>query len=565
MNQTWTRREWMTRTLSAAMTIPSLPSLARLPAKTTKTRSPGAPTLDVSVSDLESLMQHAVSVARQSGAQYADARATRVEYHSYRFDGSRDIGDIEMVGVGVRVLAHGAWGFAACPHTDMTGIEQITRAAIDQAAVNAQGIRTRPVTMEPIPGVRGKWTTPVSLDPFIIAIEEKHTFMDYWSECARKVGLDINPMASHLSFSRQQRVTATSDGTCVTQMMIESGGKIIVERFNPQDPFQVGGSVPVQGIETAGRGWELLLDAHIPEQIALMPDRITASIALQRNAHPATVGRYTLVCDGATMASLVGATLGVATQLDRALGDEANAGGTSLLSDPLGMVRTFQVGSPFVNVSANRSAPGQLATVKWDDEGVIPPEITLVKNGIVHDFQTTREQAAWLASYYQKIGQPVRSNGCAAAESALAITMQHMPNLALLPNATAVSLEDLTADVSSGILIEAGEVPQMDAQARNGLLVGRMRKIQNGRLGPMLIGGAIQFNTLELWKNVIAVGGPSTQQIVSSSQYPYGSALAQFAGRSLVKGEPPQLTSHSVQAVAATIANQPVIDPAKRA
>jgi hypothetical protein len=80
----------------------------------------------------------------------------------------------------------------------------------------------------------------------------------------------------------------------------------------------------------------------------------------------------------------------------------------------------------------------------------------------------------------------------------------------------------------------------------------------------MLAGGTVQFHTLDFWKNVIALGGPSTRAVVPFSQYPYGGRLGQLL-RLPVKGEPPQLTSHSSQAVAATIANQPLINPMRKA
>ena len=161
----------------------------------------------------------------------------------------------------------------------------------------------------------------------------------------------------------------------------------------------------------------------------------------------------------------------MATQLDRALGYEANAGGTSFMNDPLAMLGSFKTASPLVTIKSNRSAPMQLATVKWDDEGVVPSDTTLVKDGILHDFQTTREQAAWLAPYYSKSGRPVQSNGCAAAQSALAITMQHMPNLSLEPNPSQVKLDDLVANVKDGMQVEHGSLEQIDFQGRTGLVM----------------------------------------------------------------------------------------------
>jgi TldD protein len=264
------------------------------------------------------------------------------------------------------------------------------------------------------------------------------------------------------------------------------------------------------------------------------------------------------------MAALLTETLGTATQLDRALGYEANAAGTSFLTDPLDMVGKLQVASPLVTVTANRSAPTQLATVKWDTEGVVPQETTLVKDGVLADFQTTREQVAWLAPYYAKTGMPVCSHGYAAAEDALVTTIQMLPNLALAPNPAATQLEDLIANVQKGILITGGSKGQVqtDSQARTGLLwLGSgAREITNGRLGRPVSGGAVQFNTLDFWKKVAVLGGKETTQTIGQ-----GTTAFLLGGHGTAKGQPSQGTSYTAQAVAATILDQPVVNPARKA
>jgi TldD protein len=325
----------------------------------------------------------------------------------------------------------------------------------------------------------------------------------------------------------------------------------------------------VQGTNVAAIGWELFAsEAKIPEQLAGMMDRMQVAFALRQSSRPLTIGRYTLVCDGATMASLVGKTLGMATQLDRALGYEANAGGTSFLNDPLGMLGTFQVGSPLVTLTANRSAPRQLATVQWDAEGVAPAPFTLIKDGVLVDFQSTREQAAWLEPYYRTRGLAIHSHGCAEAQDALCFPLQQRPNLALEPQTGAVALDDLVANTSEGILIEGGEVLTTDFQGRTGLLIagkGSMRRIRNGRAGTMMIGGALQFEALDLFKHVVAVGGATTSKVVSHTPFDASPAAIQemFFGTHS-KGQPPQDSSYSVRAAAATITNQPIIDPLRK-
>jgi TldD protein len=570
----WTRRAWLEQ--NAAVLLAAMPAsrLVRVEhgGSDALRRTDAARGFHTSpTSERAALAQHAVEAALQAGAQYADTRLTRTEYHRYAFGRGVESGvwARETVGIGVRALVNGYWGFAAAPSADRAAAAQLARAAVAQAAVNARGALPRTVDLGQLAPVHGTWTTPVTIDPFAVPIEEKRAFMTYWEQCATAQGLAIDTIRSHLSFARQERVVATSEGAQFVQTVYESGGEILVMPIdNPKlSQLKQAGSMrlPIQGIATAGRGWELFLEARIRDQLQAMPDLFVAADALYARAKPALVGRYTLVCDGATMAALVSATFGVATQVDRALGYEANAGGTSFLDDPLAMVGTLSVASPLVTVTGNRSAPTQLATVKWDDEGVEPHVFTLIKDGVLTDYQTTREQAAWLAPYYMKVGRPVRSNGCAASEDALAIPLQHVPNLTLEPSPSGGRLDDLVTHVKSGLLLEGGQVFQMDSQARHGLLGGgTLREITDGRLGPLIQGGAVLFDTTDFWKHVTAVGGAGTTAVLPFSQYPYGGESGQ-AFHLPVKGQPAQASSYSVQAAAATITNQSLIIPSRKA
>lgn len=400
-----------------------------------------------------------------------------------------------------------------------------------------------------------------------------------WGKYADAVGLEFSKegVGCWLKFARQERVVVNSDGTRLAQTLYQSGGQVVVNIRNEYLSW-----ARIRGLELAGTGWEFIHEANIPDQFlsgqlqaACKAQSLTSAIPSKQ----AAVGKYTLVCDGATMASLVENTLGVVTQLDRALGYEANANGTTWIDDPLGMLGTARVASPLVTLTANRSAPKELATVKWDDEGVEPEPFTLVKDGILVDFQTTREQAAWLAPYYQQHHLAVRSHGCAVAESAHDIPIQQMPNLSLEPSTSTLRLEDLVADVKAGILLEGMYCTQMDSQARTGWLAtnvqdsvtpGSMREIRNGKVGKQLRDGVIMFSSPELWKAVNAVGGPATQARNSFSpslvdQVALVLGLGPSAYVQRTKGEPRQQTSYSVRAAAATISNQSVINPRRRA
>jgi TldD protein len=342
-------------------------------------------------------------------------------------------------------------------------------------------------------------------------------------------------------YTRFERVFASSEGSSWRQTTYVTSGEMYVDYMEePGYHKYIGARAFALTLSPAGRGWEYICESGILEQIPALIDQGEQT----RDPIPVDVGRYDVVCSAHATAGLLANTVGTATELDRAMGFEANAAGTSYLDDPLAMAGTYQVGSPLLTVTANRSHPGGAATVRWDDEGVVPEEFTLVREGIVTDFQTTREQAAWLAPYYAKMGKPVRSHGCAGAPSGINVTLQQPPNLRIHGGAKDLSFDDLVAGTDKGIAV-LGLNLMMDAQRLNGIGFGTFREIKNGKIGRFLAGGVLGVRTPELWKNLTALGGD---------------ASTRWYGMRREKGEPEQRTVHGVGAVPAKFANVAVVN-----
>jgi len=537
-----TRRHFLhTTSLAVAATAIPGPSARATP----MVGAPGTPMVyvppvaGVSVQpDLRLLAERAAEAARHAGAAYADARLTLTRQQS------PGQSDSEACAFGVRVLVDGYWGFLASAVWTPDEAVRLARGAVAQANAHRRG-KSRPVDLGAISIVhRGEWVMPVKYDPFDVSIEEKLDVINALSDLASTARVGILPQAG-MNFMRQYRVFASSEGSSWAQTTYRSSAQFGV-RY--RDEYHAG--LPAAGfaldfLSPAGCGWELVIASGIAAAIPQLIDEAEQA----RHRVPVDVGRYDIVFGAEAMATLVDQTLGAATELDRALGYEANASGTSYLDDPLAMLGTERVTSPRISLSANRSVVGGAATVRWDDEGVVPDEFPIIANGVLVDYQTTREQAAWLAPYYQKAGHPLRSHGCAAAGSALDLTMQHSPNLALHPGSEPVTFESLVAGTEKGIAIYDINVG-MDQQQLNGLGWGTMREIVHGKLGRYIRGGALAFRTPELWKNVVALGGPGTERLF---------------GLSRGKGQPSQGTTHSVSAVPAKIPQLGIIDATRKA
>lgn len=521
------------------------------------------------------LAERAIEAARAAGASYADVRLTRTikeafsgeslqaRYTSTIWGGER-LGvhdkaptDDEAFGVGVRALVDGCWGFASSSRWTFEEMPRLAQAAVQQAKKNAAATPRR-TELVPVAATTGSWRPAEVIDPFLIAPEEKLEHLRALTDYLVPKRIPPRPSEERkwaakfeFAFTRQEWALATSEGTYCTQQRYTSNGDITLGVMMSRMGGYGGESMSAGWPGLMAQGWEYC------ERTAALA-RLDAAVELYYHpdpglavATPVEVGRYTVVCAAPVVSQLVAETLGQPTELDRALGYEANAGGTSWLNDPLDMVGNLRLGSPLLTVTGNRSAPSHLATVRWDDEGVEPDEVPLVKEGMLQDFQTTRESASWLASYYNSQGRPVRSHGCAGSDTALSIPMAHPPNLVMQPGTTEVSFEELIRDVKKGIAIQDAQL-RMDFQGKNGLCIGekmKVREIIDGQLGAVIIDSGLLFEASELWKNLVATGGPaSTVSRAAMSE----------------KGQPAQSTAYTVSAVPVTIKNATIVDIKRR-
>jgi len=399
----------------------------------------------------------------------------------------------------------------------------------------------RDVSMGSIPPViNGSWVMPVTYDPFTISLAEKSDYMD----AMRGIIHRHSPLVAggmSATFQRTQKYFASSEGSSWMQTTYVTEGSMNL-RYNAEYGYNKinMGFAGAKTVTPAGQGWEYLSESGLPEQIPALIDLAEQS----RDTAVLEVGKYDLVCEPYAVAAMVSDTIGAATELDRAMGFEANADGTSFIDEPLDMLGHYQMGSTMLNISANRSQPGAAATVRWDDEAVVPDEFRIITNGVLTDFQTTREQAAWIRPYYEQAGKRVQSHGCASGPSGTDITMQHAPNFRIHGGAKATTYEDLVASTERGIAVLDVNL-RMDQQCLNGIGFGTFREIKKGKLGRFFLGGVLAVRTPELWKSLVGIGSNDTTR---------------WFGRMRGKGEPAQGSYHSVGAVPAKFSNVTVVN-----
>ena len=458
--------------------------------------------------NIKELALLALDAARSAGASYADVRVSRTRTQSVqaREDRVSNMSDNDTLGFGVRVLVNGAWGFAASRELGRAEVQRVARVAVSQARANRRAT-LRPVVLAPsTPVPDGRWASPARIDPFGVPIEDKAALLLHANAEALKVR-GARFVNSSMFFLKDERTFANTDGTFTVQTIMRSNPSLSVTAVAPdQSDFQTRDSNEVQA---RGLGYEHVQDADFVGRAPMWAEQAVEKLSA-RSVDP---GRYDLVLDPTHLWLTIHESIGHPTELDRAMGYEANYAGTSFVSPPREVIGKLKYGQEIMNIQADRRQEGGLATIGFDDEGVPADQWLLIERGIFKDYQTTREQAAWISD----LTGVERSHGCSYAETWADVQFQRMPNVSLMPGENDLSTEDVIASVDRGIYIKGRGAYSIDQQRYNFQFGGQaFWEIRGGRLAGMLKDVTYQSRTPDFWNAMDLVGGPRSYMLGGS-------------------------------------------------
>jgi TldD protein len=446
----------------------------------------------------------ALERARDLGASHADFRFERVRWQDVRVrDGAlQGTSDDEDLGFAVRVIHGGAWGFASGVHLTPGEAARVAEAAIEVAKVSA-ALTAAPVEIAPEPVYDDvTWVSSYAQDPFQVPLHDKTAVLLDWTDRLRG-----HPAVQHATAEvlqvHENKYYADLAGTRTTQQRI---------RLLPT--FTAMGSDDERGVfddmrsiaPPAGRGWEYVVgspadggwdwDAELAEVPELLAEKLAAPTV--------EAGTYDLVVHPSNLWLTIHESIGHATELDRALGYEANYAGTSFATiDQLG---TLRYGSPVMHVTGDRTVEHGLATIGYDDEGVATQSWDIVENGVLVGYQLDRP----MARLHPELNDG-RSNGCAYADSPGHIPIQRMANVSLQPGTDDTSTDDLIGRVERGLYVVGDKSWSIDMQRFNFQFTGqRFYAIRDGRLAGQVRDAAYQATTTDFWGSMEAVGGRDT-------------------------------------------------------
>jgi TldD protein len=449
----------------------------------------------------------ALNAAKAKGASYADVRIGRYlnQFVATREKNVQGVSNTESYGVGVRVIANGCWGFASTNNVTKEEIAKAAERAVAVAKANAK-IQGEPVQLAPQNGYgEVSWKSPIEKNAFEVPVKEKVDLLLATNALAMQGGASF--VNSVIFAVNEQKYFASTDGSYIDQDIHRIYPNFQVTKIDRSN----GKFDTIRSLSTPmGMGYEYLdptesskvkgVVTRYKDRYDILEDIKAATVNVDQKMKAKSVepGKYDLVLDPSHLWLTIHESVGHPTELDRVLGYEANYAGTSFLTLDKLNSKNFNFGNKLVNVTADKTEKTSLGAVGYDDEGVECKKWDIVKDGVLVNFQATRDQA-------HMIGLK-ESQGCSYAQSWADVQFQRMPNISLQPGKEELSVDDMIKDVEKGVYIIGDGSFSIDQQRYNFQFGGQMfYEIKEGKIVGMLKDVSYQSNTQEFWNAVGAI------------------------------------------------------------
>ena len=433
----------------------------------------------------------AINTAKRRGASYADTRVMDIRQRDISVKNG-EVGTLvesESLGIGIRVIASGAWGFASTDRLTQEGIDACAAEAVAIAKASALAKRAD-VALAPENAYVDTWQNPFVKDPFRIPVERQiDVLLAADKEMRRVKGVTL--AEGSMTFRKIDQVFVSSIGSVIHQVKMQSGAGIVATSFAGSEiqkrsyPNSFGG-------QHALEGYELIEALDLPGNAGRTGEE---AVGLHSAAQcPEKTG--TIILGGSQLGLQIHESIGHPIELDRVLGQEANFAGMSFLT--VDKLRKLKYGSDIVNVVADaRMAHGPgLGTFAYDDEGVPAQCTPIITNGLFTGYLSNRETAS-------AIGEN-RSNGTMRTESWNRLPIIRMTNVSINPGTW--KFDDLIAGTDDAIYMETNRSWSIDDRRYHFQFSTEIGwEIKGGKKTRMIKNPSYSGITTEFWNSCDAI------------------------------------------------------------
>jgi TldD protein len=396
------------------------------------------------------------------------------------------------LGLGIRVLDRGTWGFAATDDLTTGGIGAAAALAVEIARASALA-KKHDVVLAPEQKHEAEWTSPIRTDPFSIPVDQNLALLfSIDAELRRNKGVTL--AEASLVFSRHRQIFVSSLGSLIDQTRYTSGAGFAAHSFRD-------GEIQKRSYPNSFGGQHQLKGYELVEELRLLENapRIAEEAVALHSAEQCPEGRFDLILDSSQLGLQIHESIGHPIELDRVLGTEANYAGMSFLT--LDKLNHLQYGSEIVNVVCDariEHGPG-LGTFAFDDEGVPAQSTDIIRDGQFVGYMTSRETAPAL--------QEQRSNGTMRADGWARIPLIRMTNVSLKPGRQTL---DEIFDVDRAIYMETNKSWSIDDKRYNFQFGCEIAwEIRNGKRARLLKNPSYSGISTEFWNSCAAISGPA--------------------------------------------------------
>ncbi len=436
---------------------------------------------------MKELALYALDLIKAAGADYGDVRyrSTDKQFIMTQNDVLKQVDDYGERGIGIRVLLGGRWGFAATPVlTKQAAAETVDKAVriAKAAAVSVQ----EPIKLTELEKRTDTFNSVIEKDPFLVPVKEKAEllFEVYKAMSSMK---EIKKVTGMMRFKKMHQIMVSTEGADLENTIYTSSATYTATAVDKGE-FQT--RTFAEYPKTKGYEW---IEA---QGLVENAERIGQEAVMKLKAEKPAPGKKDLILMPSHLALTIHESVGHPTELDRVLGWEANFAGTSFATTE--KRGNFKYGSDIVNIVADNTLDGGLATWGWDDDGVPGQRWHIIKDGILVNYGTTRETAHYIGD--------TASFGCNRADSFASQPINRIPNLGLAAGKEKLSLEELIADTKDGILIDGMGSFSIDQRRYNFQFGGDLfHEIKDGKITRPLKDVIYQAITPQFWNACDAI------------------------------------------------------------